>query len=128
MPESCYASVSLSPSLDRPVVARKFNDDDDDDGKKSRSFVKRLSSPERWELQQLANSGVLKITEMPNFDPEVGVMNLVDEAIEEIEIELNPDEPAFLAGQTQNSITLSPISVVKNPDGSMQVGRHRTLL
>lgn len=40
---------------------------------------------------------------------------------EDLEIELNEDEPAFLQGQTKNSLNLSPIKVVKNPDGSLQV-------
>ena len=37
-----------------------------------------------------------------------------------MEIELNEEEPIFLRGQTKNSIAMSPIKIVKNPDGSMQ--------
>ena len=40
----------------------------------------------------------------------------------ELEIELNTDEPLFLRGQTSRSDIedVSPIKIVKNPDGSMQ--------
>ena len=41
---------------------------------------------------------------------------------EELEIEVNTDEPLFLRGQTSHSegLDVSPIKIVKNPDGSMQ--------
>ena len=39
---------------------------------------------------------------------------------EELEIELNESEPLFLRGQTKQSVAMSPIKVVKNPDGSLQ--------
>ena len=55
----------------------------------------------------------------PQFDPTVGMLN-VEETHEEVEIELNEAEPIFLRGQTKNSIAMSPIKIVKNPDGSMQ--------
>jgi ATP-dependent RNA helicase DHX8/PRP22 len=38
---------------------------------------------------------------------------------EDVDIELREDEPPFLAGQTKLSLELSPIRVVKAPDGSM---------
>uniref|UniRef100_A0A6A7FRF4 RNA helicase n=1 Tax=Hirondellea gigas TaxID=1518452 RepID=A0A6A7FRF4_9CRUS len=81
--------------------------------------AKRLSSPERWELQQLINSGVLPVTEYPTFDDETGILN-VEETEEELDIEINDEEPAFLLGQTSQTLTLSPIKVLKNPDGTLQ--------
>jgi hypothetical protein len=40
---------------------------------------------------------------------------------EEFEIDLNDNEPDFLRGQTQKTgVEMSPIKIVKNPDGSMQ--------
>jgi hypothetical protein len=40
---------------------------------------------------------------------------------EEFEIDLNDNEPDFLRGQTQRTgVEMSPIKIVKNPDGSMQ--------
>ena len=87
----------------------------------SSSRRKRLSSPELWEAAQLAHAGVLKISELPNFDQEHGRGVLADtETEEDVEIELNEEEPQFLKGQTKASKELSPIRIVKNPDGSMQ--------
>jgi ATP-dependent RNA helicase DHX8/PRP22 len=38
-----------------------------------------------------------------------------------LEIELNEKEPPFLKGQTsKGGMNLSPIRVVKNPDGTLQ--------
>ena len=42
------------------------------------------------------------------------------ETEEDIEVELNDVEPAFLRGQTKMTRELSPIRIVKNPDGSLQ--------
>ena len=38
----------------------------------------------------------------------------------EVEIELVEDEAPFLSGQTKMSISMSPVKIVKNPDGSLQ--------
>ena len=81
--------------------------------------VKRLTSPEKFEAQQLIASGVLDVRDYPQFDDEAGLMN-VEKTEEELEIELNEQEPLFLRGQTKNSVAMSPIKVVKNPDGSLQ--------
>ena len=82
---------------------------------------KKMSSPEMWETQQLINSGVLRVTEYPTFDGDSGAGMMQDvEVEEELEIELNEDEPAFLQGQTRMSRDFSPVRIVKNPDGSLQ--------
>lgn len=48
-------------------------------------------------------------------------MNVEDDAEEEFEIDLNEREPAFLSGHTAASGgDMSPIKIVKNPDGSLQ--------
>lgn len=80
---------------------------------------KRMSSPERWEAQQLINSGVLSVADYPTFDDEHGLVRIEDRE-EEFELELNDEEPTFLKGQTKASRELSPVRIVKNPDGSMQ--------
>jgi ATP-dependent RNA helicase DHX8/PRP22 len=44
-----------------------------------------------------------------------------DDAEEEFEIDLNDQEPEFLKGHSSKSgIEMSPIKIVKNPEGSMQ--------
>jgi ATP-dependent RNA helicase DHX8/PRP22 len=42
-----------------------------------------------------------------------------DEEEDEVDIEVREEEPPFLAGQTKLSLELSPIRVVKAPDGSL---------
>ena len=81
--------------------------------------VKRLTSPEKFEAKQLIASGVLDVRDYPQFDEEHG-MAAVEETEEELEIELNESEPLFLRGQTKMSVAMSPIKIVKNPDGSLQ--------
>ncbi|XP_021715101.1 probable pre-mRNA-splicing factor ATP-dependent RNA helicase DEAH5 [Chenopodium quinoa] len=86
----------------------------------SRRPLKRMSSPEKWETQQLIASGVLSVREFPSFDDEGdGMLYQEETAEEELEIELNEDEPAFLQGQTRYSADMSPVKIFKNPEGSM---------
>jgi ATP-dependent RNA helicase DHX8/PRP22 len=80
---------------------------------------RRLPTPERWDLEQLAKSGVVAADELPTWDEDRGVLGF-DDVEEVVEVELTEDEPPFLAGQTRLSRDLSPVKVVKNPDGSMQ--------
>lgn len=95
---------------------------DEDENMPSRRPLKRMSSPEKWEAKQLVASGVLDVREYPMYDEDGDGMLYQDEgtAEEELEIELNEDEPAFLQGQTRYSIDVSPVKIVKNPDGSLQ--------
>eukprot|EP00741_Cyanophora_paradoxa_P023533 tig00021589_g22735.t1 len=86
----------------------------------SRRPGKRLTSPELWEARQLIASGVLDVRDRPDFDEENGLVNNYEETEEEMEIELNEEEPVFLRGQTSVAAQLSPVKIVKNPDGSLQ--------
>lgn len=59
----------------------------------------------------------------PNFQEEndMGLLNVDDDTVEEFEVDLNDEEPTFLKGHSSRSgIEMSPIKIVKNPDGSMQ--------
>ena len=86
---------------------------------------KRLTSPERWELKQLIASGAVKASDYPELleDRELatpsqkraGTIN----ADEEVDIEVNEKEAPFLVGQTGNSLELSPVKIVKAPDGTL---------
>ncbi|PVU93316.1 hypothetical protein BB561_003345 [Smittium simulii] len=78
----------------------------------------RLSSPERWEIKQLISSGVLDPLDYPEIDDEAGDIGF-QETEEELDIELREEEPAFLQGQTHHTLQLSPIKVVKAPDGTL---------
>ncbi|KFA45814.1 hypothetical protein S40293_08975 [Stachybotrys chartarum IBT 40293] len=85
---------------------------------------KRMTSPERWEIQQLVASGVLKAADYPDLDDYRTTLgddgNEDAMALEEdIDIEIREEEPPFLVGHTKQSLELSPIRVVKAPDGSL---------
>ena len=109
--EDRYGSMNSSV----PIV------EDDFDGKPRRA-KKRMTSPERWEIKQLIASGAVKAEDYPDLDEEYHA-NLNGETEQELEedvdIEVREEEPPFLAGQTKQSLELSPIRVVKAPDGSL---------
>lgn len=88
----------------------------------SRKVKKRMTSPERWEIRQLIASGVVKASNYPDLDEEYNAILNGEGEMElekDVDIELREEEPPFLAGQTKQSLELSPIRVVKAPDGSM---------
>ncbi|KAI1337414.1 P-loop containing nucleoside triphosphate hydrolase protein [Xylariaceae sp. FL0016] len=83
---------------------------------------KRMTSPERWEIRQLIASGVAKASDYPDLEEDYNATLRGDgemELEEEVDIEIREEEPPFLAGQTKQSLELSPIRVVKAPDGSL---------
>ncbi|BFZ58410.1 DEAH-box ATP-dependent RNA helicase prp22 [Savitreella phatthalungensis] len=43
----------------------------------------------------------------------------IDEQEDNVDVELRDDEPAFLKGKTRRSLELSPIRVIRAPDGSL---------
>ena len=80
---------------------------------------KRMTSPERFEIQQLIKSGVLDPSEYPDIFQEDEPEDFATE--EDFEIDLNDAEPLFLKGVSSRSTgAVSPVRVVKNPDGSLQ--------
>ncbi|KAF8108125.1 hypothetical protein N665_0114s0018 [Sinapis alba] len=86
----------------------------------SRRPLKKMSSPERWEAKQIIASGALKATEFPDYDEDGdGMLYQEEGAEEELEIEMNEEEPAFLQGQTRYSVDMSPVKIFKNPEGSL---------
>ncbi|KJZ77786.1 Pre-mRNA-splicing factor ATP-dependent RNA helicase prp22 [Hirsutella minnesotensis 3608] len=83
---------------------------------------KRMTSPERWEIRQLIASGVAKASDYPDLEEDYNATLRGDgelELEEDVDIEVRDEEPPFLVGQTKQSLELSPIRVVKAPDGSM---------
>ena len=89
---------------------------------RSRGNRKRMTSPERWEIKQLIASGAVSAQDYPDIDEEYHATVNGEGAFEEeedVDIEVREDEPPFLAGQTKQSLELSPIRVVKAPEGSL---------
>ena len=82
--------------------------------------VSKISDMDRWEIKQLVQAGAIDASELPEWDEETGVIFDPDaEEDEDVEIDLVEEEPPFLRGHTKQSVELSPVRIVKNPDGSL---------
>jgi ATP-dependent RNA helicase DHX8/PRP22 len=81
--------------------------------------AKRLTSPERWEIKQLISSGAIDASEYPDLDEDFTNPVARAEVEEELDVEVREEEPAFLRGQTKRTLDLSPVKIVKAPDGSL---------
>jgi ATP-dependent RNA helicase DHX8/PRP22 len=81
--------------------------------------AKRLTSPERWEIKQLISSGIVDASEYPDLDEDFSNPAARAEVEEELDVEIREEEPPFLAGQTKKTLDLSPVKIVKAPDGSL---------
>uniref|UniRef100_A0A7R9YV67 RNA helicase n=1 Tax=Chlamydomonas euryale TaxID=1486919 RepID=A0A7R9YV67_9CHLO len=108
----------------RGISGITVNPDDFDEARTGRRPIKRLTEAEQWEAKQLIMSGVLDVSEYPTYDEESGhgvLAEAQDQHEEEFEIDLNDVEPEFLKGaSTRSGVEMSPIKIVKNPDGSLQ--------
>jgi ATP-dependent RNA helicase DHX8/PRP22 len=81
--------------------------------------AKRLTSPERWEIKQLIASGAMNPSEYPDLDEDMFNPSTAAEVEEELDVEIREEEPPFLAGQTKRSLEMSPVKIVKAPDGTL---------
>jgi ATP-dependent RNA helicase DHX8/PRP22 len=83
--------------------------------------TQRISSPELWEIKQLIASGVLNPADYPTVHLEGADANELEfqATEEELDIEIRDEEPLFLKGQTSRTLDLSPVQIVKVPDGSL---------
>ena len=59
----------------------------------------------------------LKPLQYPDLDDEYTGTIANPEVEEDIDIEVNELEPSFLAGQTNVTLELSPVKIIKAPDG-----------
>lgn len=85
-----------------------------------RRRVQRVTSPERWELKQMMAANCIDKSELPDFDEVTGILPKEDgDSDEEVEIELREEDPPFLSGHGRQSVDLSPVRIVKNPDGTL---------
>jgi ATP-dependent RNA helicase DHX8/PRP22 len=95
-------------------VERTFADD-------NRSTARRLTSPERWEIKQLIASGAASASDYPNLDQEDFATPNGEGggADEEVDIEVREEEAPFLSGQAKRALDMSPVRIVKAPDGTL---------
>ena len=122
-PDKSHSKISdgniiESRNPDRPFVLPSVKRSRDD----IKSKKQRISSPERWELKQMMAANVIDKSQLPDFDEMSGLLpkDDDDDDDEDIEIELVEEEPAFLKGHGRaNLMDLSPVRIVKNPDGSL---------
>lgn len=104
---------------DRPCSLPLLTRPDDDDVD-NRRRVQRISSPEKWEIKQMLSASCIDKSELPDFDETTGLLPKEDDDEEDLEIELVEEEPPFLRGHGRSNLQdLSPVRIVKNPDGSL---------
>jgi ATP-dependent RNA helicase DHX8/PRP22 len=81
--------------------------------------VHRTSSPEKWQINQMLSANCIDNSELPDFDDETGLLPKEDDEEIDIGIELVEDEIPFLKGHVRMLHNLSPLRIIKNPDGSL---------
>lgn len=132
-----FGRLSRLPNNFVSGIPEKFVNDSDSRGRMRR----RLPESEQWELTQLSKMLPRKqisrhmdaLSSMAHEDADpadpqndvVLIGDKEDDIAEDTEIELNEDEPVFL--RSNESVPgasrvqpLSPVRIIKNPDGSMQ--------
>eukprot|EP00924_Labyrinthula_sp_SR-Ha-C_P015130 augustus_masked-scaffold_9-processed-gene-9.42-mRNA-1 protein AED:0.01 eAED:0.02 QI:0/-1/0/1/-1/1/1/0/827 len=84
-----------------------------------RSKSRKKTSQDRWEIQQLVNSGALSRSALAelDIDEEHDKESLIEE---DLDVEVTTRQPDFLSGQTKFSINLKPVQIIRNPEGSLQ--------
>lgn len=91
-----------------------------DDNKRS---AKRLTSPERWEIKQLIASGAVSAADYPDLNEDMSNSDFTNphstQDDEELDIEVREDEAPFLAGAGKKLMDMSPVKIIKAPDGTM---------
>ena len=66
----------------------------------------------------MISAGILDKADYPGFNEETGILGAEEEeegagSDEDVEIDLVEEEPAFLRGQTKQSLQISPVKIVK---------------
>ncbi|XP_074518866.1 ATP-dependent RNA helicase DHX8-like [Halichoeres trimaculatus] len=102
---------------DRPVEACVL---ETEESTSERKRLTKITDLEKWEIKQMIAANVLPKEEFPEFDEETGILpKIEDEEDEDLDIDLVEEEPPFLRGQTKYTMNMSPVKIVKNPDGSL---------
>ncbi|CAN7996933.1 unnamed protein product, partial [Ixodes pacificus] len=73
-----------------------------------------------WNHRTMLSANCIDKSELPDFDESTGILPKEDDDEEDLEIELVEEEPPFLRGHGRSNLQdLSPVRIVKNPDGSL---------
>jgi ATP-dependent RNA helicase DHX8/PRP22 len=119
--DKCHSSSHFTTGL-KGLSGIKETSFDHKTSRDSNNFI-RLTSPERFEIQQLIASNVLSADELECFgynNSENTMLKPNNELEEEFEVDLNDDEADFLKGRTERSASqTSPPRVVRAPEGSL---------
>jgi ATP-dependent RNA helicase DHX8/PRP22 len=110
---------SRSPIRERGRPERSYPDQGFQNRKPNR---KRLTSQERFDLEQLVKSGFARAEDYPELNPDyedtiAGRGTFVQE--EDVDVEVKEERPPFLEHESKRALDLSPIRVVRAPDGSL---------
>jgi ATP-dependent RNA helicase DHX8/PRP22 len=74
---------------------------------------------EMWEVKQMLSAACVDRSELPYFDDETGLLPKEEDEEEDIEIEMVECEPPFMQGYRHMLRALSPVRIIKNPDGPL---------
>lgn len=117
IPQSSAGDLTIR-NPDNPLLDRNSKAVEEAPGRNK--TVAKISDMDRWEIKQLIQAGAIDASELPEWDEDTGLIYDPDaEEDEDVQIDLVEDEPPFLAGHTKQSVELSPVRIVKNPDGSL---------
>ncbi|CBY36394.1 unnamed protein product [Oikopleura dioica] len=117
IPQSSAGDLTIR-NPDNPLLDRNSKSVEEAPGRNK--TVAKISDMDRWEIKQLIQAGAIDASELPEWDEDTGLIYDPDaEEDEDVQIDLVEDEPPFLAGHTKQSVELSPVRIVKNPDGSL---------
>lgn len=90
-------------------------------GRENNTKKRRVTSPERWEIQQLIASGAASAADYPELngtgeDDPNGTSGPSDELVD---VEVDIKEPTFLKGKLSGAMSANPMAILKNPEGSL---------
>jgi polyribonucleotide nucleotidyltransferase len=118
--------LSMHPKYKKKSADAAFSKEDEvAEREKTRRLYPGLSLPNQDPpakdaiMKQLISSGAMDASEYPELDEDVYNPMAHVEVEEDIDIEVREDEPSFLKGQTKRTLDLSPIRIIKAPDGSL---------
>lgn len=104
-------------------VAAQHKRDREERGRPSvreNSKKRRLTSPERWEIQQLIASGAASAADYPELNATIEDDPATSgHADELIDVEVDIKEPSFLKGKLAGAMSVNPMAILKNPEGSL---------